>query len=59
MSLFDPAPCIRCGKVGLHHIGWDPKGPVCKDCWIAEVDDFENERHYLEEQEMRDRECLG
>ena len=41
-----PSTCVRChvplGEV--RHVGWDPRGPVCENCWALDVDTKEQAR---------------
>lgn len=44
-----------------YHVGWDPKGPICNECWYAEVDQAERARQAEEWAEFYEqmKECQG
>lgn len=40
-----------------YHVGWEPAGPVCDDCWLKDADEMENARwEEAKRQLMNDRE---
>jgi hypothetical protein len=55
-SLPIPKVCIRCSKETYTiHTNWDPKGPLCEDCWNDEA--LEWIMLQRQQQEEEEREC--
>jgi hypothetical protein len=49
--------CVECGTEDFfegRHVGWDPKGPLCADCWLVHAQEWIDQQRQEE-----DRECLG
>ena len=61
-DLLSRSSCTRCGGPFLYegtltrHINWDPKGPVCMDCWFEETSEALELQREADWNEFR-REC--
>ena len=50
--------CVECHRTSAQlHFDWDPRGPLCQDCWEKsaeqELAEMEAEAAWLEEQEAK------
>lgn len=54
--------CVRCREPSNElNWNWDPRGPICLNCWLEDADRRIQEQREVEEQAERDywKECEG
>jgi hypothetical protein len=49
--------CVRCGGDFWEgrHTNWDPKGPICSDCWFQDATEWMEMK--LAEEREQEKEC--